>query len=164
MGNYLWPTTQTPQNSMEQRLEGRDAFRCDQATPTVFAQVGREKFVALSTAFYGRVYASENEGMRNMFVGNTPDINDAIQNQYEVPLHLFFIFVLLFHLLTLHLLRQTSLFSPSPSLPLNFCERVRNSVFKNLRPHTFTSFTSSFHLPSPPKERPTFFLSSLQAA
>lgn len=80
-----------------ERLEGRDPFRCDQTN--VFQMIGKDKFVELSTVnlistvpplppqvFYNKVYNSENEAMKNMFVTNTPDINEAIQNQYEVCL------------------------------------------------------------------------------
>lgn len=62
----------------------RDPYRLDREDPLIFEILGEEKFRQLSSVFYGKVYSSENEAFRKMFIEHTPDINDAIQNQYEV--------------------------------------------------------------------------------
>ena len=46
----------------------------------IFEELGREKFVELSTRFYTKVYADTEPSFRGMF---PKDMNAAIQNQYE---------------------------------------------------------------------------------
>jgi truncated hemoglobin YjbI len=54
------------------------AFKIDQRN--VFEELGLDKLVELSTAFYTRVYADPDPGFRGMF---PDDMAGAIQNQYE---------------------------------------------------------------------------------
>lgn len=53
-------------------------FRIDQQN--LFEQIGLEKLIELSTAFYTRVYADPDPLWRAMF---PDDMDSAIQNQYE---------------------------------------------------------------------------------
>ncbi|MCC7478086.1 globin [bacterium] len=54
------------------------SFRIDQQNH--FEQLGLEKLIQLSTAFYTRVYADPDPQWRAMF---PDDMDSAIQNQYE---------------------------------------------------------------------------------
>jgi truncated hemoglobin YjbI len=54
------------------------SFRIDQTNH--FEQLGLEKLIQLSTAFYTRVYADPDPQWRAMF---PDDMDSAIQNQYE---------------------------------------------------------------------------------
>lgn len=54
------------------------AFSIDDVN--IFEQLGREKFVELSTCFYKKVYADTEPSFRGMF---PKDMDMAIQNQYE---------------------------------------------------------------------------------
>jgi len=53
-------------------------FSIDQVN--LYEQLGREKFVELSTCFYRKVYADTEPSFRGMF---PRDMDSAIQNQYE---------------------------------------------------------------------------------
>ncbi|KAJ6844358.1 two-on-two hemoglobin-3 isoform X2 [Iris pallida] len=57
-----------------------DAFAIDE-TNLFQALGGLQPFVDLSTNFYNRVYADEDEWFRSIFAGSRKE--DAIQNQYE---------------------------------------------------------------------------------
>jgi truncated hemoglobin YjbI len=54
------------------------AFSIDDVN--IFEQLGRDKFVELSTCFYKKVYADTEPSFRGMF---PKDMDMAIQNQYE---------------------------------------------------------------------------------
>jgi len=54
------------------------AFSIDDVN--LFQELGREKFVELSTCFYQKVYADREPSFRGMF---PKDMDGAIQNQYE---------------------------------------------------------------------------------
>jgi truncated hemoglobin YjbI len=60
-----------------------EAFAIDQhgAGESVFERVGEAAFVKLSTAFYERVYADDDEHFRGLFASRKKE--DAIRNQYE---------------------------------------------------------------------------------
>ncbi len=54
----------------------------DRLNPSVYQSLGHDKFVALSTAFYKRVYADDEDPEFLKQFGGRP-IEAAIQNQYE---------------------------------------------------------------------------------
>ncbi|XP_057957389.1 two-on-two hemoglobin-3 isoform X2 [Malania oleifera] len=56
-----------------------DAFAIDETN--LFMKLGLQTFVNLSTNFYDRVYADEEEWFRSIFASSKKE--DAIQNQYE---------------------------------------------------------------------------------
>ena len=53
----------------------------DKLQPSFYERVGKELIVALSHAFYTRVFADEDEEFRSMF--NHATIEEAARNQYE---------------------------------------------------------------------------------
>jgi hypothetical protein len=61
-------------------------YRIDNETPSVYELLGHDKIVALSTAFYTRVYNDKDDWFRSMF--HSP-IESAIQDQYGM----FFVFL-----------------------------------------------------------------------
>ncbi|XP_027938955.1 two-on-two hemoglobin-3-like isoform X1 [Vigna unguiculata] len=56
-----------------------DAFAIDNTN--LFHKLGLQTFINLSTNFYDRVYAEEEEWFRSIFANSKKE--DAIQNQYE---------------------------------------------------------------------------------
>ncbi|BAT82220.1 Two-on-two hemoglobin-3 [Vigna angularis] len=56
-----------------------DAFSIDNTN--LFNKLGLQTFINLSTNFYNRVYAEEEEWFRSIFANSKKE--DAIQNQYE---------------------------------------------------------------------------------
>ncbi|EFJ07410.1 hypothetical protein SELMODRAFT_133662 [Selaginella moellendorffii] len=56
-----------------------DAFEIDEIN--LYKKLGHETFVKLSTNFYNRVYADDEEWFRSIFANSSKDA--AIQNQYE---------------------------------------------------------------------------------
>lgn len=60
-----------------------DEFKIDQIN--VYESLGKEKIIQLSTAFYNRVYADDDEEHFNTFRVSFQGIpkEQAIQNQYE---------------------------------------------------------------------------------
>ena len=57
-------------------------YKIDEIQPSIWEQLGKEKFVELSTAFYTRVYEDkEHPFFRAQFDGRPKAA--AIQNQYE---------------------------------------------------------------------------------
>lgn len=56
-----------------------DAFAIDETD--LYSMLGHETFVKLSTEFYNRVYADDDESFRSIFSNSNKE--DAIKNQYE---------------------------------------------------------------------------------
>lgn len=56
-----------------------DAFAIDEVN--LYSKLGHETFVKLSTEFYNRVYADDDQSFRSIFSNSNKE--DAIQNQYE---------------------------------------------------------------------------------
>jgi len=67
---------------MAQSVGEKNPFALDEDGVNMYEELGHEKFVALSTAFYTRVYSSTDEEFRKMFASNN-DMFSAVQNQYE---------------------------------------------------------------------------------
>ncbi|GLJ18058.1 hypothetical protein SUGI_0318590 [Cryptomeria japonica] len=60
-------------------VAGEDAFAIDDTN--LYQKLGHQTFVDLSTNFYNRVYADDQEWFRSIFANSNKE--DAIQNQYE---------------------------------------------------------------------------------
>ena len=60
-----------------------DGYLLDRLQPSAYEQMGHNKFVELSTAFYKRVYADTDDPFFRKQFDDRP-IEVAIQNQYEV--------------------------------------------------------------------------------
>lgn len=57
----------------------KEAFAIDDTN--LYSKLGHQTFVKLSTQFYNRVYADDDESFRSIF--SNSDKQEAIQNQYE---------------------------------------------------------------------------------
>lgn len=62
-------------------VSNEKAFALDTLSPSLYARLGHDTFVALSTEFYNRVYADEETWFADIFA--TSDKMESIQNQYE---------------------------------------------------------------------------------
>eukprot|EP00246_Nothoceros_aenigmaticus_P009114 TRINITY_DN24437_c0_g1_i1.p1 TRINITY_DN24437_c0_g1~~TRINITY_DN24437_c0_g1_i1.p1 ORF type:complete len:160 (+),score=24.36 TRINITY_DN24437_c0_g1_i1:172-651(+) len=69
------------QASARSGVTQEDAFAIDDVDPSLYQKLGHDTFVKLSTNFYDRVYADDDQAFRSIFAGSKKA--DAIQNQYE---------------------------------------------------------------------------------
>jgi truncated hemoglobin YjbI len=63
-------------------MQQEEGYLIDRLVPNVWERLGQERFIALSTAFYERVYADAEDALFRAQFADRP-IAAAIQNQWE---------------------------------------------------------------------------------